>query len=120
MTINTVDYFDSASGPNWPVEKIPAHIRFSFFGGYAPRGQSAMQGPHQYQLEPLSRIDYEALIPKNHLLRKIDEVLDLSFLRDLTAPLYANEINLGCDRTLVARLAGPRSRITARYATVLF
>ncbi|MGZ3775700.1 MAG: transposase [Pseudobdellovibrionaceae bacterium] len=28
--------------------------------------------------------------PKSHFLRRIDNVLDLSFLRELTAPLYAN------------------------------
>lgn len=50
-----------------------------------------MQGQHYYQPELFSQIDYETLIPKGHLLRRIDKVLDLSFLRDLTAPLYANE-----------------------------
>lgn len=50
-----------------------------------------MQGQHHYQPELFSQIDYEALIPKGHLLRRIDKVLDLSFLRELTAPLYANE-----------------------------
>ncbi|MGZ3772220.1 MAG: transposase [Bdellovibrio sp.] len=52
---------------------------------------SAMQGQHHYQPELFSQIDYENLIPKSHLLRRIDNVLDLSFLRELTAPLYANE-----------------------------
>lgn len=50
-----------------------------------------MQGQHHYQPELFSQIDYESLIPKAHLLRRIDNVLDLSFLRELTAPLYANE-----------------------------
>lgn len=50
-----------------------------------------MQGQHQYQPELFSQIDYENLIPKSHLLRRIDRVLDLSFLKELTAPLYASE-----------------------------
>ncbi|MEN0059379.1 MAG: hypothetical protein AAGB31_11140 [Bdellovibrio sp.] len=50
-----------------------------------------MQGQHHYQPELFSQIDYEQLIPPNHLLRKIDKVLDLSFLKELTAPLYVNE-----------------------------
>ena len=33
----------------------------------------------------------EALIPPSHLLRKIDKVLDLSFLRELTASFYTSE-----------------------------
>lgn len=42
-----------------------------------------MQGQHEYQPELFSQIDYENLIPKGHLLRKIDRVLDLSFCRYL-------------------------------------
>ena len=38
-----------------------------------------------------SQIDFENLIPRSHLLRKIDRVLDLSFLRNLTAHLYVSE-----------------------------
>ncbi len=48
-----------------------------------------MQGHHEFQPELFSQIDYEALIPRQHLLRKIDRVLDLSFLSELTAPLYS-------------------------------
>jgi transposase len=48
-----------------------------------------MQGRHEYQSELFSAIDFEDLIPKNHLLRRIDKVLDLSFLPELTAPLYS-------------------------------
>lgn len=50
-----------------------------------------MQGQHHYQPELFSQIDYENLIPKSHLLRRIDRVLELSFLKELTAPLYASE-----------------------------
>jgi len=49
-----------------------------------------MQGQHQFQPELFSQIDYEILIPKNHLLRKIDRVLDLDFLTALTSPLYSD------------------------------
>jgi transposase len=48
-----------------------------------------MQGKHEYQPELFSQVDYEHLIPKTHLLRRIDKVLDLSFLPELTAPLYS-------------------------------
>lgn len=50
-----------------------------------------MQGQHHYQPELFSQIDYENLISKNHLLRRIDKVLDLSFLKELSAPLYSCE-----------------------------
>jgi len=48
-----------------------------------------MQGHHEYQPELFSVIDIERLIPQGHLLRRIDKVLDLSFLPELTAPLYS-------------------------------
>tara|TARA_B110001454_G_C12723234_1_gene436044 strand:+ start:28643 stop:29026 length:384 start_codon:yes stop_codon:yes gene_type:complete len=49
-----------------------------------------MQGQHQYQPELFSQIDYESLIPKNHLLHRIDNVLNLSFLSELTKLLYSS------------------------------
>ena len=51
-----------------------------------------MQGTHCYQPELFSQIDYGQLIPPNHLLRKIDGVLDLNFLSELTKPLYSEEV----------------------------
>jgi len=51
-----------------------------------------MQGQHCYQPELFSQIDYSQLIPPGHLLRKIDNVLDLSFLPELTKPLYSEEV----------------------------
>jgi len=48
-----------------------------------------MQGRHEYQPELFNIIDYENLIPKNHLLRKIDKVLNLDFIYGLTKDLYA-------------------------------
>jgi len=51
-----------------------------------------MQGKHEYQPELFSQIDYEHLIPKGHLLRRVDRVLDLSFLPALTKPLYAEAV----------------------------
>ncbi|RYZ86981.1 MAG: hypothetical protein EOP06_13500 [Proteobacteria bacterium] len=47
-----------------------------------------MLGRHEFQPELLSQINLENLIPDNHLLRKIDRVLDLSFVRTMTSHLY--------------------------------
>jgi transposase len=41
--------------------------------------------PEQAALE---MVTLEELVPKDHLLRKIDRVIDFSFIHDLTAPLY--------------------------------
>lgn len=47
-----------------------------------------MQGRQEFQPELFSQINLESLIPANHLLRKIDRVVHLSFVRDMTAHLY--------------------------------
>ncbi len=49
---------------------------------------SKMQGRHEYQPKLFVQIDIEKLIPHNHILRKIDRILDLSFVRDLTKDFY--------------------------------
>ena len=38
--------------------------------------------------EEFEFVTYEMLVPRDHLLRKIDEAVDLSFIYDLCAPLY--------------------------------
>ena len=43
-----------------------------------------MQGNHDFQPELFVQIDYQALIPSHHILRRIDKVLDLSFVKQLT------------------------------------
>jgi transposase len=50
-----------------------------------------MQGHHEYQPELFSMVDVEKLVPRGHLLRRIDKVLDLSFLSALTKPLYSQD-----------------------------
>lgn len=50
-----------------------------------------MQGQHEYQPELFSQIDYQQLIPPNHILRRIDRVLNLEFLHEATKPFYAEE-----------------------------
>lgn len=50
-----------------------------------------MQGRQEYQPQLFSTIDMEARIPQRHLLRRVDKILDLSFVRDLTAHLYCQD-----------------------------
>lgn len=49
-----------------------------------------MQGRQRYQQKLFSTVNVEKLIPKSHLLRKVDRVLDLSFVRKLTEELYCH------------------------------
>lgn len=50
-----------------------------------------MQGRKDFQPELFSTVNLDALIPANHILRKIDRALDLSFVRELTADLYCKD-----------------------------
>ena len=45
--------------------------------------------PLQTELEMVS---LESLVPPDHLLRKIDEVIDFSFIHDLVAGLYCRSL----------------------------
>ena len=47
-----------------------------------------MQGRQVFQPELFSTINLEKLVPQNHLLRRIDRILDLSFVHGMTAHLY--------------------------------
>ncbi|PXW85692.1 hypothetical protein C8R34_1182 [Nitrosomonas sp. Nm84] len=46
-----------------------------------------MQGKQTHQRELFTTLDLESFIPKDHLLREVDKLLDLDFLYDLTEGL---------------------------------
>lgn len=50
-----------------------------------------MQGKQVFQRKLFYQVQWEQMVPKNHLLRRIDEVLDLNFIRELTAPFYCEK-----------------------------
>ena len=49
-----------------------------------------MQGHHKFQPELFVQIDYQALIPSYHILRRIDKVLELGFVKQLTQKFYSD------------------------------
>ena len=49
-----------------------------------------MQGVHVFQRHAKTVIDLESFVKQDHLLRKIDRVLDTAFVRELTATCYAD------------------------------
>ncbi len=49
-----------------------------------------MQGRQFFDPCAETVISLESFVPKDHFLRKIDRELDLSFVRELTAPCYAD------------------------------
>lgn len=64
-----------------------------------------MQGPPQKSAPSLFQaVDIESLVPLDHLLRRIDKVLDLSFVRELTAATYAEHGRPSYDPELIARM----------------
>jgi transposase len=48
-----------------------------------------MQGLHAFDPQARTVIDLESFVAKDHLLRRVDRELDLSFVRELTAPCYS-------------------------------
>ena len=48
-----------------------------------------MQGTHVFQPRTETAIDLESFIAEDHFLRKVDCVLELPFVRDITAACYA-------------------------------
>jgi transposase len=49
-----------------------------------------MQGVHAFEPKAKTSIDLESFVAADHFLRQIDRVLDLSFVRELTAACYAD------------------------------
>ena len=49
-----------------------------------------MQGVHAFDPKAKASIDLESFVAEDHFLRQIDRVLDLSFVRELTAACYAD------------------------------
>lgn len=48
-----------------------------------------MQGTHAFQPDAKIEIDLDSFVAADHALRKVDRVLDLAFVRELTAPCYS-------------------------------
>jgi hypothetical protein len=46
--------------------------------------EAAMQGVHAFDPKVKTTIDLESFVAEDHFLRRIDRVLDLSFIRELT------------------------------------
>jgi hypothetical protein len=53
--------------------------------------EAAMQGVHAFEPKAKASIDLDSFVAADHFLRRIDRVLDLAFVRELTAPRYAAE-----------------------------
>ncbi len=49
-----------------------------------------MQGTHSFDPKAETVISLDSFVPTDHFLRKVDRVLDLSFVGELTAPCYAD------------------------------
>ena len=58
-----------------------------------------MQGVHAFDPKAKTSIDLESFVAEDHFLRRIDRVLDLSFVRELTAPRYADRAGSAVDRS---------------------
>jgi transposase len=51
-----------------------------------------MPGKHSFDPRAETVISLESFVPQDHFLRQVDRALDLSFVRELTAPCYADHL----------------------------
>ena len=49
------------------------------------RREATLQGVHAFDPKVKTTIDLESFVSEEHFLRRLDRVLDLSFIRELTA-----------------------------------
>ena len=66
-----------------------------------------MQGLHVFEPKTRMVIDLESFIPKDHLLRQIDRIVEPAFIRKLTAACYPLEA-FQIKPTAVAPILMPR------------
>lgn len=90
-----------------------------------------MQGTHIFRADAKTEIDLESFVAKDHPLRKVDRVLDLAFVRELTAPCYSQLGAPSIDPEVFFRMLlvayhygitsdRRRSRIRDRYSEAIF
>jgi hypothetical protein len=48
-----------------------------------------MMGTKKRDFTPIPRVSLDDFVPKGHFYRRLEETLDLSFVRELVRPLYA-------------------------------
>ncbi len=64
-----------------------------------------MMGVKTFMPEPVYRLDWERRSPPDHLLRHVNEVVDYSFVRRLTARFYSHTGKPGIDPVVLVKLA---------------
>ena len=63
-----------------------------------------MQGHKQFEPRLFYKISLNDLVPQNHLVRRLAEVLDFSWIRSATATLYSDTGRPSIDPEVVAKL----------------
>lgn len=78
-----------------------------------------MKGIKNRQFAPLPDLSLEELVPDDHLYRRLEMTLDLSFVRDLVRPLYARGARPSVDPVVFFKLqlSSCSSRAYARSAS---
>ena len=79
-----------------------------------------MQGTHAFQADAKSEIDLESLVAEDHMLRTVDRVLDLAFVRELTAPCYSQLGAPSIDPEVFFRMLLVGTRVDSHIDVVTF
>src|SRR4051794_8346246 len=73
--------------------------------GYVVAGGSAVLGQKLFTPKVVHEINLEERVPQDHLLRRIAEVVDFSFVRRLTARFYSHTGQPGIDPVVLFKMA---------------
>src|SRR3979490_1407446 len=76
---------------------VPAHV-------LAERGPSTM-GSKAVEPKLFLSFDLDAAVPPTHILRRIAEVVDFSFVRDLAKPYYSHTAQPSVDPVVLFKLS---------------
>ena len=67
-------------------------------------GDSILQGSKSFEGQLFYQISLEQLVPPDHLVRRLEEVLDLSWIRKATAEAYSHTGRPSIDPVVVAKM----------------
>ena len=63
-----------------------------------------MQGQHAFNPHARMIVDLESFVAPDHLLRRVNRVMDFTFIRQLTAPCYAADVRPSIDPKVCFRM----------------
>src|SRR5215467_495343 len=84
---------------------LPVKGRRIYRKAHALAGGSAVLGQKLFTPKVVHEVNLEERVPEDHLLRRIAEVIDFTFVRRLTARFYSHTGQPGIDPVVLFKMA---------------